>query len=76
MYNQVSAHICKKHKYLLTENPLSPCRGRCRKCKRKKVSGYTNPDSTPNPFGYLYLIPVLCFDCSEGAKKCMWCSLS
>ena len=66
--------ICKKHIVYKKEKLLSPCRGTCKICKKKKVSGYSNPDHISNPFGYLYLIPDLCVECSQISQKCMWCN--
>ena len=66
-------YTCELHATLNVETALSPCRGRCELCKTKKVHGYSNPDHAPNPFGYLYLIPMICIDCSRKYKKCMWC---
>ena len=65
--------ICKLHKYLQVETPLSPARYKCNQCKKKKVCGYTNPNHISNPFGYLYLAPRICLDCSTTMKTCMWC---
>ena len=65
--------ICDIHKEYKTETLMSPCRGRCHLCKKKKVHGYSNPDHISNPFGYLYLIPEICIDCSKKKNKCMWC---
>lgn len=65
-------YSCNKHK-IHSNNAMSPCRGRCHMCKQKKVHGYENPDHVTNPFGYLYLIPQICLDCSNVSKKCMWC---
>lgn len=67
-------YICKKHATLRSEMPLSPPRYKCKLCKRRKVQGYTNPDHGPNPFGYLYLVPNMCTECSISLNKCMWCA--
>lgn len=66
-------HICEKHANLRTETPLSPLKYNCKQCKNRLVHGYTNPDHGSNPFGYLYLVPNLCTDCSVKTQKCMWC---
>lgn len=66
-------YTCQLHKTLDIETALSPCRGLCELCKNKKVNGYTNPDHVSNPFGYLYLVPMICLECSEKYEKCMWC---
>jgi hypothetical protein len=66
--------ICKDHHHLRHEVMESPCRFRCRLCGKKCVHGYTNPDHIPNPFGYLFLTPPVCIDCSISTSKCMWCS--
>uniref|UniRef100_A0A6C0IIN7 Uncharacterized protein n=1 Tax=viral metagenome TaxID=1070528 RepID=A0A6C0IIN7_9ZZZZ len=65
-------HCCEKHQIHST-NAISPCRGICSMCKKKRVHGYENPDHVSNPFGYLYLIPSICLDCSTKTKQCMWC---
>lgn len=68
-------YICDNHSNLTIDIvfPLSPCRGKCLDCGKKKVHGYSNPDHISNPFGYLYLIPMKCISCSENKHKCMWC---
>ena len=66
-------HVCLKHKDKKLERIFSPCRGRCKMCKFKKVHGFSNPDHISNPFGYLYLIPNICLQCSYEEKICMWC---
>ena len=66
--------ICKHHRHLRHEVMESPCRFRCRVCGKKCVHGYTNPDHVSNPFGYLFLAPPVCIDCSISTSKCMWCS--
>jgi len=68
-------YICENHCNLTIDIvfPLSPCRGKCIDCGKKKVYGYSNPDHISNPFGYLYLIPMKCISCSENKQKCMWC---
>lgn len=66
--------ICNIHCLHKQETALSPYRGKCKLCKKKKVHGYTNPDHVPNPFGYLFLIPDLCIECSLKTKQCMWCT--
>ncbi len=66
-------YVCINHKDNLKEKFMSPCRGKCKLCKLKRVHGYTNPDHVTNPFGYLFLIPNICLQCSHEEKKCMWC---
>ena len=66
-------YSCKEHK-IHSNNSVSPGRGKCKMCKQKKVHGYENPDHVTNPFGYLFLIPQICLDCSNKSKKCMWCN--
>lgn len=68
-------YICDTHKSLEIETLLSPCRGRCVICNKKNVHGYTNPDHTSNPFGYLYLIPKICIECATKQRQCMWCNV-
>ena len=65
--------ICTKHKHLEIVVPLSPARYKCGNCNKKKVNGYSNPDHVCNPFGYLYLAPTICLQCSKKKKICMWC---
>ena len=65
--------ICENHENVKKEVPQSPCRFMCKLCKKKKVHGYTNPDHVSNPFGYLFLVPCVCIDCSLTNKRCMWC---
>ena len=65
---------CDTHKEKYKDNYIvSPCRAICKICKKKNVHGYSNPDHVCNPFGYLYLFPVLCDNCSEEKNKCKWC---
>jgi len=64
---------CDEHKIHENETMMSPSRYKCRVCKLKKVHGYTNPDHISNPFGYLYLAPNVCLDCTNKYKICMWC---
>ena len=65
---------CDTHKEKYKDNYIvSPCIAICKICKKKKVHGYTNPDHVCIPFGYLYLFPVLCDNCSEEKNKCKWC---
>lgn len=64
---------CREHSHNVNETPMCPPRYKCKKCKKKRVCGYSNPDHICNPFGYLYLVPVLCIDCSKDSHKCMWC---
>ena len=66
-------YICKNHEKTHDKYPLSPRRYKCNECKRRKVHGYSNPDHVCNPFGYLYLAPRICIDCSIQMKLCMWC---
>jgi hypothetical protein len=65
--------ICRDHSHLRHEVMQSPCRFRCKVCRKKCVHGYTNPDHIPNPFGYLFLAPPTCVECSLSTSKCMWC---
>ncbi len=70
-------YLCETHiKYGDTNIyfPLSPARYCCVNCEKKNIEGYTNPDHVSNPFGYCYLSPTLCIDCSIKDKKCRWCS--
>ena len=65
---------CKLHQNDFYSRVLSPCRGKCRLCEKKKVHGYSNPDNIiTTSFGYMYLIPMICIDCSEKKQRCMWC---
>ena len=66
-------HICEKHANLRTEMQLSPPKYECKQCKTRRIHGYTNPNHGANPFGYLYLVPNLCTECSIKTQKCMWC---
>lgn len=68
-------HTCDEHK-IHSNNAISPCRAKCQSCRQKKVHGYENPDHVTNPFGYLFLFPSLCLDCSNKQKRCMWCSIN
>ena len=65
--------ICNEHQIHEKEVPLSPARYNCKKCKKRKVYGYSNPNHVSNPFGYLYLAPRICVSCATSMKKCMWC---
>ena len=65
--------ICEDHTKTHDKYPLSPRRYRCHKCKRRKIHGYSNPNHVSNPFGYLYLAPMICIDCSIQMNQCMWC---
>ena len=67
--------LCDKHECHKNETPMSPCRFKCKKCKKKKVHGWSNPDHICNPFGYLFLAPKICLDCSEKYEVCMWCDI-
>lgn len=68
-------YVCELHEIhdVTRVYPLSPGRFKCLLCKKKRVHGYTNPDHVSNPFGYLYLAPMNCIECSVKNKKCMWC---
>lgn len=66
--------ICKEHRHLRHEVIQSPCRFRCKMCSKICVHGYTNPDHVCNPFGYLFLSPCICVECSISTSKCMWCN--
>jgi hypothetical protein len=66
-------NICKIHKIHENETMISPCRFLCRVCKLKKVHGFSNPDHVSNPFGYLFLAPKVCLDCTKQFNICMWC---
>jgi hypothetical protein len=68
-------YVCELHEIhdVTRVYPLSPGRFKCLLCKKKRVHGYTNPDHVSNPFGYLYLAPMNCIECSVKHKKCMWC---
>lgn len=66
-------YTCEEHLHLNKEEFVSPCRGKCKKCGLKKIHGYSNPDHVTNPFGYLFLIPDLCIECSVNNKLCAWC---
>jgi hypothetical protein len=66
-------YICEKHANLRTEMQLSPPKYNCKQCKEQLVHGYTNPNHGSNPFGYLYLVPNMCVECSVKTQKCMWC---
>jgi len=64
---------CDKHTSMDDETVLSPMRYKCKICKQKNINGYSNPDHVSNPFGYLYLAPMLCEKCAESCKQCKWC---
>lgn len=64
---------CDKHKKNDKEIELCPPKYKCKDCKKRKISGYSNPDHCSNPFGYLYLAPTICLDCSNNNQKCRWC---
>ena len=67
---------CDKHKIEYNDNyVVSPCRGKCKICKKKRINGYSNPDHVSNPFGYLYLFPEVCDNCSNEKKICKWCKI-
>ena len=65
---------CEEHNKLRAETPLSPPKYNCKHCGKRKIYGHTNPNHGSNPFGYLYLVPVLCENCSIQLHRCMWCS--
>lgn len=65
--------ICEKHTQLCSEIQLSPPKYNCKQCKKCNIHGYTNPNHGSNPFGYLYLVPNMCTECSVKTQKCMWC---
>ena len=65
-------YTCSDH-IIHSNNSVSPCRVVCHHCKKKKVHGYENPDHVSNPFGYMFLFPTICLDCSHEKKRCMWC---
>jgi len=69
-------YTCIEHMHLNKEIFVSPCRGICHKCEKKTVHGHSNPDHISNPFGYLFLIPKICEECSKTHKLCAWCKLS
>ena len=59
-YNTTSAdkYLCNSHRISHgSETIISPCRGKCKSCNKKRVNGYSNPNHICNPFGYLHLIP-------------------
>ena len=64
---------CIKHKKNDSEISLSPPKYNCKNCKKRNISGYSNPLHCSNPFSYLYLVPMLCIDCANKNKKCRWC---
>ena len=66
-------YICENHAKTHEKHPLSPARYKCNQCNRRKVNGYSNPNHVCNPFGYLYLAPMICIECSIQMKQCMWC---
>jgi len=69
-------NICSEHKLqYMNEYIMSPKRWKCNLCNEKNVHGYSNPDHVSNPFGYLYLIPVICNDCANNNKLCIWCQM-
>lgn len=70
---RIVALICEEHESLKKEVTESPCRFVCKLCKKKRVHGYTNPDHVCNPFGYLFLAPYICIECSLDKCLCMWC---
>jgi len=67
-------YICQEHKKHDNEIIMSPYRGHCNKCNKKRsVNGYSNPNHVSNPFGYLYLFPEICDSCAKKYKCCRWC---
>lgn len=67
---------CETHLLEYKDNyTVSPCRRICRLCKKQKVHGYSNPRHISNPFGYLFLFPIICDDCSYVKCLCKWCDL-
>lgn len=67
-------YLCIAHKQEHNNNQvMSPCRSTCKLCHKKKVHGYTNPDHVCNPFGYLYLCPIICDSCADDLGICIWC---
>ena len=64
---------CFKHKKNDSEISLSPPKYNCKVCKKRNISGHSNPHHCSNPFGYLYLVPILCTECANVNKKCRWC---
>jgi hypothetical protein len=71
---EMSQNICSRHLIEYKENYIvSPCRGKCKKCKTKRVHGYSNPDHVTNSFGYLFLFPEICDNCANTYKQCIWC---
>lgn len=72
----MNMNTCEKHKSNDEETALSPQRYKCRICLYKKINGYTNPDHISNPFGYLYLAPTICDECSIKNNKCRWCDIT
>jgi hypothetical protein len=76
MEQLIAQNTCDKHKSHDEEDLLSPCRYKCKKCSLKIINGYSNPDHVSNPFGYLYLAPMLCDKCSIKMNKCRWCNIT
>lgn len=64
---------CIKHKKHDSEISLSPPKYNCKDCKKRNICGHSNPHHCNNPFGYLYLVPMLCAECANMNKKCRWC---
>lgn len=64
---------CNNHKLNDNEELLCPPKYNCKDCKKRKINGYSNPEHSSNPFGYLYLVPKICLECSNISKKCRWC---
>jgi hypothetical protein len=66
--------VCIFHKELKEVEKLSPCRGICKICLKKTVHGYsTIKKQTITSFGYQYLIPRICTECSNKSEECIWC---
>ena len=66
-------YICNEHTKLKKKTIISPCRYNCELCKQKRIHGYSNPNHISNPFGYLYLAPIICEKCAVKKTRCMWC---
>ena len=49
----IKIYTCEEHIHLNKETFVSPCRGSCHMCGKKKVHGHSNPDHVCNTFGYL-----------------------
>ena len=60
---------CIKHKKHDSEISLSPPKYDCKDCKKRNICGHSNPHHCNNPFGYLYLVPMLCSECANMNKN-------